>query len=288
MNRVCCTMLAGLLAGCAARTGPITGSGSGASSLELRNSGSIAPDPKPDPEAARHVIPTALMLDVYHLTVPFGAISRNDEFWKHVDEQRLDVATYDLLLKNGVRVGLGRDREWTYFKGLLGQYPSARQQQVRTEPGKIGHFELTMRAGVAYQNLFWLDDKNGLIAHTYEKCDDLLAVSFEASTHRPGEAIVKVCPLVRGLRRVFHASVMNNEEIEIEQKHPEQLYDLRLESVIPLSDFLIIGPSKEAKISTSIGNTFLVSEGPTEPIEHVLVIVPRVYRIDDPAVSTSK
>lgn len=256
--------------------------------MELRNSGSIAAEPRPDPQAARHIIPTALMLDVYHLTVPFGAVSRNDEFWKHVDEQKLDVATYDLLLKNGVRVGLGRDAEWAYFKGLLGQYPSARQQQVRTEPGKVGHFELTMRDRVPYQNLFWLDDRNGLIARTFEKCDNLLAVSFEASTHRPGEAIVKVCPLVRGLRREFHVSVMNNEEIEIDQKHPEQLYDLRLESVIPLGDFLIIGPSKEAKLPTSIGNTFLVSEGRTEPIEHVLVIVPRVYRLDDPGVSTSK
>lgn len=248
--------------------------------MEVRNSGAIAPEP--DPQAPRPAIPTALMLEVYHLTVPFGAVSRNDEFWKHVDEQRLDVATYDLLLKNGVRVGLGRDVEWGYFKGLLAKYPSARQQQVRTEPGRVGHFELTMRARVPYQNLFWLDDTNGLIARTFEECEDLLAISFEASTHRPGQAIVKVCPLVRGLRREFHASVMNNEEIEIEQKHPEQLYDLRLESVIPLNDFLIIGPSKEAKLQTSIGNTFLVSAGQTEPIEHVLVIVPRVYRLDDP------
>lgn len=254
--------------------------------MELRGSGSIAAASKPDPEAARHAIPTVLVLDVYHLTVPAGAVSRNDEFWKHVDEDRIDIATYDLLLKNGVRVGLGRDVEWSYFKGLLGQYPSARQQQVRTEPGKLGYFELPIRTGVSYQPLFWLDDQGNLVARTFERCDDLLAISFEASTHRPGEAIVKICPLVRGLRREFHVSVMNNEEI-IEQKHPQQLYDLRLESVIPLNDFLIVGPSKQARLPTSIGNTFLITEGKTEPTEHVLVIVPRVFRIDDPALAES-
>ena len=282
--RLGCVAIVVMLAGCTgSRVGPIKGSGSGSSSIELRSSGSIAAAPRPDPDAPRHAIPTVLVLDVYHLTVPFGAVSRNAEFWKRVDEDRMDIATHDLLSKNGVRVGLGRDFEWGYFKGLLGQFPSARQQQVRTEPGKVGQFELPIRTGVPYQNIFWLDDRNGLIGRTYEKCDDLLAISFEASTHRPGEAIVKICPLVRGLRREFHVSVMNNEEIEIEQKHPEHLYDLRLESVIPLNDFLIVGPSAQAKFPTGIGNTFLVTDGKTEPTEHVLVIVPRVYRIDDPA-----
>ena len=277
-----------MLGGCAAHPpGPIRGTGGGNSSIELRGSGSIATPPKPDPNAARHVVPIVLMLDVYHLTVPAGAVSRNDEFWKHVDEGRVDVATYDLLFKNGVRVGLGRDSDWGYFKGLLGQYPTARQQRLRTEPGKQGYFEVPIRTGVQYQNLFWLDDHDGLVARTYERCDDLLAISFEASTHRPGEAVVKLCPLVRGLRREFHVSVMNNEEIEIDQKHPEQLYDLRLESVIPLNDFLIVGASKQAKLPTSIGNTFLVTEGRTEPIEHVLVVVPRVFRIDDPSLAES-
>jgi len=286
MTRVGWAILATLASGCAApAAGPVKGSGQGSSSIELRGSGSIVTPPKPDPVAARHAIPTALILDVYHLTVPAGAVSRNDEFWKHVDESRIDVATYDLLFKNGVRVGLARDIDWGYFKGLLGQYPSARQQQVRTEPGKLGYFELPIRTGVPYQNLFWLDDRDGLVARTFERCDDLLAVSFEASTHRPGEAFVKLCPLVRGLRRQFHVSVMNNEEIEIDQKHPEQLYDLRLESVIPLNDFLIVGPSRQAKLPTSIGNTFLVTDGKTEPTEHVLVIVPRVFRIDDPALA---
>ena len=31
--------------------------------------------------------------------VPRGAVSRSDEFWKHVEEGQIDPATYDLLLK---------------------------------------------------------------------------------------------------------------------------------------------------------------------------------------------
>ena len=32
-------------------------------------------------------------LDVYHLTLPMGAVSRSEEFWKRVDEQGVDIGT---------------------------------------------------------------------------------------------------------------------------------------------------------------------------------------------------
>ena len=40
-----------------------------------------------------------MRLDVYVLTVPYGTISRNEEFWRRVYEQAVDVGTYDLLIE---------------------------------------------------------------------------------------------------------------------------------------------------------------------------------------------
>src|SRR5260370_20520778 len=107
-------------------------SGGGRSSLSLRAGGAIAPPeaPPPDPNAARRAPQIIILLDVYDLTVPAGAVSRNDDFWKRVDEDALDIASHDLLLRNGVRIGLGHDRDWTYFKGLLARYPQARKQRL--------------------------------------------------------------------------------------------------------------------------------------------------------------
>src|SRR3954454_24441836 len=42
-------------------------------------------------------------LDVYEVTVPFGAVSQSQEFWNPPNETSVDVATYDLLQKNGFR-----------------------------------------------------------------------------------------------------------------------------------------------------------------------------------------
>ena len=287
-------MLMGLVtvaavAGCGPRADLDEGlkSGGGHSSLSVRAGGSIAPPPPPppaapDPAAPRRAPQIVIILDVYDLTVPSGAISRNDEFWKRVDEDALDVASHDVLLKNGVRIGLGHDRDWTYFKGLLARYPDARQQRLRSKLGQEGYLELPMRTGIVEQILIGLDDQGVDWGRRFEKCDDLLAISYIASPHHPGETIVKACPIVRGLRQSYNVSVLNNEQTQIEPKHTDHLYDMRLEAPVPLDDFLIVAPSKQAAtLTTSVGATFLTSDGASEPIEHVLLMVPHAYRSDE-------
>src|SRR4051812_7697836 len=43
--------------------------------------------------------PTRVQMDVYQLSVPFGTVSKNEAFWKRIDEQCVDVATYDVIFK---------------------------------------------------------------------------------------------------------------------------------------------------------------------------------------------
>lgn len=288
MSRLWMACLSVLLAGCASSQsgGPAANplrSGSGSSSRSLNAGGSIAPAPAPDLATPRRAIPIVIVLDVYQLTAPYGAISHNDEFWKRVNEDAVDIGTHDLLLKNGIRVGVGRDGDWPYFKGLLGKYPSVHQTHLRASPGREGYIEMTMKQGVPEQNIFGLDDQNNDWGRRFEKCNDLLGISFIASPHNPGATIVKVCPKVVGLRRFFHVSILNNEETQVDLNHFEQLYDMRMEAMLPLNDFLIVAPSKQASISTSLGATFLLNDGKTEPVENVLIIVPRPYRTDEPA-----
>ena len=281
MTRLTLALAALLLAGCAAHPAdnPLLAS-SGHSSRSVLGAGSVAAAPKPDAGAPRRVLPVVISLDIYHLTVPAGAVSRNDEFWKRVDEDRVDVATHDLLLKNGMRIGIGRDHDWPYFKGLLGKYPAARSSRGRTQAGKEGYIELPMRTGVPEQVIFGIDDQGADWGRRFEKCDDLLGISFIASTHNLGEAIVKVCPIVRGLRRYFQTSIYN-DETQIELTQPNHLYDLRLEARLPLSDFLVVAPTPDAPLADSLGSVFLTGDGSAEPLEHVLVIVPRAYRAEE-------
>jgi hypothetical protein len=212
-------------------------------------------------------------LDVYEVTVPFGAVSRSQEFWKRVNETSVDVATYDLLQKNGFRVGVAPTSEWSYFRAIIEQYP-ATTKHTAIAGGAEGSLELPMKQNVEYQNLAYLTDDNTLLVRTYERCEDLLAVSFQPAPRRPGQVRMTLCPVVRSNRRKFEVSV-TNEEREYDYVKPERLYDLNLCADIPLDGFLVVAPSTLARFSGNLGSTFLVEDRPTEQVEHVLLMVPR-------------
>ena len=212
-------------------------------------------------------------LDVYQLTLPVGAVSRSEEFWKRVDEQGVDIGTYDLLQKNGFRVGVAPASEWPYFKGILDQYPAVTTRTTVTA-GESGALELLMKKGIPSQYLFYLTDDNTLMGRTYDRCDNLVSVAFQPAPRRPGQVRVTMCPLVRCTRGEFQISV-TNEEREFEYVRPERLYDLNLCCDVPVKGFLVVAPSTMAKWSATLGNAFLVDGGAAERFEHVLIMVPR-------------
>ena len=212
-------------------------------------------------------------LDVYHLTLPLGAVSRSEEFWKRVDEQGVDIGTYDLLQKNGFRVGLAPAAEWGYFKAILEQYPAVTRQTTVTA-GDSGSLELEMKKGIDSQYLFYLSDDNVLRGRSYDRCENLLSVTFQAAPRKAGQVRVTMCPVVRTTRGEFQISVTNAER-EYEYVKPERLYDLNLCCDVPLNGFLVVAPSTMAKWSATLGNAFLVDGGAAERFEHLLLMVPR-------------
>jgi hypothetical protein len=218
-------------------------------------------------------------LDVYQLTLPLGAVSRSEEFWKRVDEQGVDIGTYDLLQKNGFRVGVAPASEWSYFRGILDQYPAVTKKTTVTA-GESGALELMMKTGVPSQYLFYLTDDNTLMGRSYDRCENLLSVTFQSAPRKPGQVRVTMCPLVRCARGEFQITV-NNAEREYEYVRPERLYDLNLCCDVPLNGFLVVAPSTMAKWDATLGNAFLVDGGAAERFEHVLLMVPRPTQVQE-------
>ncbi len=223
--------------------------------------------------------PYVVQLDIYQLEVPFGALSRDDEFWKRVDETQINPADYDVLVKNGVRVGIAQDEDWNYFKSLIEKHKAAGIHGTAT-PAMEGKMEIPLRSGVDYQDLFYFDDNNILYGRTFEKCDNVLAIDFRALLAKPGFARVRVCPLIRGLRKHFEVTVLN-EEREIALVRPEQIIDLQLATDIAPGHFLILGPSRTARWPTSLGRTFLVKPGHAGLNEVILLLVPHAYAVGE-------
>jgi len=231
-------------------------------------------------------VPYLVQVLAYKITLPAGAVSRNEEFWKHVQETAVDVPTYELLYKNGVRAGVAPSSEWPYLKGVLDQNPAVTQQSTYTgREAKDLDTELKLR--VTYQNLFYYDPSGELVGRTHERCDNLLRLSFLPAPRKPGTVRLTLCPVIRSLRqRIVAVGDINTRQIE--EFYPERLYDLNLTVDVPLDDVLVVGPSAEAKWPTSLGSNFLVNDAAAQQTETLLIFKPLPFRMDAPTVAATK
>jgi hypothetical protein len=220
-----------------------------------------------------------LRVELYQLQVPEGTISANEKFWKHVDEHALDPATYDLLYRNGVRVGQAPLAEWEYFKQVMEQYPAV-TQATSLVAGDSRPIELPMRKDIAVQDICYFDALNRLAGRSYFGCENILALTFQQAPRRVNTMRVAVCPLVRSTQKRLEHTPLNNE-VEVTFANPERIYDLNLRADVAVDSFLVVAPSTEASWRPSIGNNFFITNGTAERMENVLLIVPKGIRVDE-------
>ena len=231
------------------------------------------------PRDAAEPVRELFRIDVYQFTAPLGSLGRNEDFWKRIDEQCVDVGTYDLLFKNGLRVGVAPMSEFDGIRKHIDADASCRRLSVT---GTIAQqVQLETRKDLVEQRIFYFDHANALIGRSYDRCANLMNLSFEPTPRKPGSVRVKLCPMVRADRTELEFSVLNQER-EITYVSPEFLYDLNIRVDVAPDTFFILAPSADSDRLTSVGHAFLTADGPTERLEHVIVLVPRPLNADDP------
>jgi hypothetical protein len=220
-----------------------------------------------------------VQLDIYELILSHGRISRNDEFWRRVDEDHVDLANHDLMLRNGIRYGIGNTEDWPYFKQMIEEF-CPKSKRGSTPPQPSGFVPMTMRAGVEAEDI-WYVAESGLTGRTFHHCDNILNFSYEAVPHRAGDTRIKVGAMVQDLQQQIDVTVLNQSR-QVDIVRPFQLYDLKLEAIVPNEHFLIIAPSELTKIHSSLGSVFLLRPENAEEMEVALIVVPHPYRLRQP------
>ncbi len=250
------------------------GNRSGSAPESANRSGNAATSSHPELDA-KPAVPVVFAIEIWRIPVPSGSISQNEEFWKRCNEDLVSFGTRDLLFKNGIRVGDAPFSEFEYFKQFIDERATS-ERMVITAPS-ADRIEVEMRKGLAEQTLFVFDAQNVAIGRSYDRCENVLNVAFEPTPRKAGHVRLKVTPMVRSQRTRLEFSP-NNEEREITFVQPEMIYDLNLRADIAPESFLIIAPSSDASVRTSVGHQFLMRETPTEKKEIVVIIIPRAFR----------
>jgi hypothetical protein len=238
--------------------------------------------PPTDPVAAPGML---IQMSVYRITVPFGTVSRSDQFWKRVDETSVDVGTYDMLLKNGVRIGEAPLSEWTYLKTILDDSPIVSQHMQFTAVDHLRQ-ELEMGGAQVEETIFYVDGKGVPSGRSFDHCQNLLTIDAVPTPRQPRTVRITVCPMVRSIVEKLQYTDMDNEQ-SIRFVRPQPLYDLNLTADVAPDHCLIVAPSTEAQYETRLGNRFLVNEAPSDKQETILIFVPQPSDLPLPPNSTT-
>jgi hypothetical protein len=235
-----------------------------------RSGGNVTGLDAPQPD------PLRFNVELFVLSVPHGAISGNEQFWTHIVEQVFDVPTAELLDKNGIRVGVvGIDQIEQLARFLDEATPAQRLNIVGPEARDA---EVVMNADLPEQVIFHFDGRNVAVGRSYDRCENVINLSFQPAPRKPGYLRLKLCPMVRTTRkRVVFTKL--NDAYELQFISPETLYELNFRVDLPRDSFLVVAPSHSAILRpTSVGGCFLFRNTPTERLEQVLIVIPQAYR----------
>jgi hypothetical protein len=219
-------------------------------------------------------------LSVYRINAAAGASTANEALWKHIDEAAVDAATYDLLFRNGLRVGRGRMADWDLVMGMLDEGPVKREPDVYIAAGSRD-IELPMRQKVVEQTIYHFNERNEFSMRSFDESDNILCVEFSTAPRKAGDVRIRLCPMVRSLRKRL-VPIGDIETREIEVRSDERFYPLNLSTDVPLDGFLIVAPSPEARSAMSLGGSFLMKPGVAQRLEEVLIFVPQAIRPKTP------
>lgn len=254
--------------------------GAGSSSPDAKSASGKKVVKAADPQL---LIRPQVSLSVVQMSVPAGIVSRNEKFWKRIQENAVDVSAHDLLQKNGIRVGMASLMELDAIRNTI-ERGLVENEPVTYVTAGVRVAELPMRQDVAEQTLYYFDKNNVFTMRSYVGCEDIFVLELQPSPRRAGDVRIGISPMVRSLRKRL-VPVSDNEAREFEYISPEILYDLNLRTDLPADSALIIAPSTEASSPTSIGHAFLTRQANTVETEVVLILIPQIMTPKPPKAS---
>jgi hypothetical protein len=212
------------------------------------------------------VLPTLIDVSLYQFMTSAGAISQNQKFWDLTEP----AVTSDLLEENGLRVALGSVSDWPRFKRIFDRV-GVNVVHEHYIAASATDQEIAVSGELPEQTLFVFDG-HGLSGRVYDRCQNLMALSYGPSPAAEGNMRLELCPLVRGLRRYYRYTVINDQQA-LNYTSDEQFYDLGLRLDVPEGKFLIVCPSEQSQRSTSVGHQFLTLDAKAGRRERILLFV---------------
>jgi hypothetical protein len=216
--------------------------------------------------------PLSINAEMYQLQMPFGANSRDESFWKLVDEDVVDVGTCENLTRNGFRVGHAHIGDWPAFlKALEGESAIKLAESTILAHPAFADAQLPMSKVLAEELLFFYDD-HGLTMRSFSDCVNMLSIAIDWAPRKLRTVRFTICPMVQAQQTRMDYSLSDNPP-PARVLHRDNFYDLHFIADVPPDEFLVVGTSTATEDRNRIASHFLTSDGPNQRFEEVLIFV---------------
>jgi hypothetical protein len=210
--------------------------------------------------------------------VPVGSASRSGKLWNYLDEEPVALKSSVLGL-NGLRVGLGRAETWPEvikaLKEMTGK--TLKNTNIQAVPGHPT--PVVLREKRPIQTIFWYSDAMTLEGEDYPAGDNILLLSITFDEDNPKQILLTGVPQIRTTRHYEQPVTTDGFTRLVRSPKIFSFTPLRFQLAIPRNDFLIIGPGARAYRPTSLGRRFMMKKKGGMLFETVLVIRPKVERV---------
>jgi hypothetical protein len=216
-------------------------------------------------------------LRVIKVQVPRAERGAAEAMWKHVREDAVDGETALRLLRNGIRVGVGRTDWWSPMKKAIDGIPDCRvdeMEDVRIPPSFPLALELDDEP--REQTLFYMDDDGILSGGTWPESRNVLRLLHAADDRRRDGLHLQVMPEVRqrlsGFRYLRTAAGIWQVPRGGGRDYPAAGFQVRLAP----GEFLVIAPSAQADVYGTLGGAFLTESDNGQQRDTLLFLRPEV------------
>lgn len=216
-------------------------------------------DSSADPDAGTPE-PTQIVyeLSVIQILVPREGAESARKIWSFLREDALDAETQLRLRKNGVRVGVGRDKSWGPIKDVLESIEGCETtfaKPIRMPIGFVLSLELDNEP--REQTLFFLDRDGYLSGSTIPASRNVLRISYAPDPHDYRSVQLVVTPEVYR-RREGWEWVRREAGLTGDSSRSKHAYDA-VGFVLTLApgEFALAAPSENADIYGLLGGVFL-------------------------------
>ena len=225
------------------------------------------------PRDARRAVPLGFTVELWEILLPRDSVSRNEAFWKRVDEPAGPEG--EQLLKNGVRTGEIPISDLETVRKMIEDRGGKHTSYIGISGKQV---EIPIKVDVADQTVFYRNRSDELVGRSWERCDNFLYFSFETTPRNPDLLRIALTPGVRAReRKMQYALVAGRQDRELKTVVDESNYDVTVQADLPLDRMMVIAPSVEAQSPLTIGGTFFMNEAASEQRERVILVIPHAY-----------